>query len=62
MFDLLFFNRFVRKTAFKIETCASVSQSIRRDDWMVSMDLKDMFFQVRYIVSYASISVLCGRT
>ena len=44
--DLSRLNRFVRQTPFKMETCTTVLQAIRKDDWMVSLDLKEAYFQV----------------
>ena len=38
-------NRFVRLSRFCIETSASVLQSLRPGDWMVSLDLQDAYLQ-----------------
>ena len=39
-------NRFVRLSRFHMETLASVLQSLRPGDWMVSLDLQDAYLQV----------------
>ena len=44
--DLSTFNKFVRGTKFRMETNQSVLSSVRKDDWMVSVDLKDAYLQV----------------
>ena len=44
--DLSTLNYFVVKTPFRMETTQSVLRSIRRNDWMVSVDLKDAYLQV----------------
>ena len=44
--DLSTLNRFVTLTPFRMETNVSVLNAIRRDDWMVLVDLKDAYFQV----------------
>ena len=44
--DLSPLNKFIHQTPFKMETCASVLRAIRKDDWMLSLDLKDTYFQV----------------
>ena len=44
--DLSILNKFVEQTPFKMETVQSVLSSIRKDDWMISLDLKDAYFQV----------------
>ena len=44
--DLLRLNRFVRLSRFRMETSASVLQSLRPGDWMVSLDLQDAYFPV----------------
>ena len=44
--DLLLLNLKVLKTPFKMETLQSVLLSVRRGDWMVSIDLKDAYLQV----------------
>ena len=44
--DLSHLNRFVAVTKFKMETVQSVILSVRPDDWMVSIDLKDAYLQV----------------
>ena len=44
--DLSTLNNFVVRTPFRMETTQSVLRSIRRNDWMVSVDLKDAYLQV----------------
>ena len=44
--DLSRLNRFVRLSRFRMETSASVLQSLRPGDWMVSVDLQDAYLQV----------------
>ena len=44
--DLSPLNRFVRQTRFVMETTRSVIASIRRNDFMLSIDLKDAYFQI----------------
>ena len=44
--DLSLLNLKVLKTPFKMETLQSVLLSVRRGDWMVSIDLKDAYLQV----------------
>ena len=44
--DLSFLNQFIMKTKFRMETVQSVLGSIRRNDWMFSIDLKDAYLQV----------------
>ena len=44
--DLSLLNLKVLKTPFKMETLQSVLLSVRRGDWMVSIDLKDTYLQV----------------
>ena len=39
-------NEFVRQTLFKMETTASVLLSVRKDDFLASVDLKDAYFQI----------------
>ena len=41
--DLSTLNKSVVKTKFKLESVQSVLRSIRRNDWMVSIDLKDAY-------------------
>ena len=41
--DLSRLNRFVRLSRFRIKTSASVLQSLRPGDWMVSLDLQDAY-------------------
>ena len=44
--DLRVLNRYVVKTRFRMETVQSVLSAVRRNDWMVSVDLKDAYLQV----------------
>ena len=44
--DLSVLNNFIVKTKFKMETTQSVLRSVRRNDWMVSIDLKDAYLQI----------------
>ena len=44
--DLLALNGFVTLTKFQMETMASVFGSIWKGDWMLSIDLKDAYFQI----------------
>ena len=44
--DLSVFIYFILKTPFKRETSQSVRLSVRQGDWMVSVDLKEAYFQV----------------
>ena len=44
--DLSHLNKFVAGTKFRMETVQSVLSSVRRGDWMVSIDLKDAYLQV----------------
>ena len=44
--DLSTLNLSVVKTRFRMETAQSVLRSVRRDDWMVSIDLKVAYLQI----------------
>ena len=44
--DLFHLNEFVLQTRFKMESNQSVFRSVQKFDWMVSIDLKDAYFQV----------------
>ncbi|XP_066981211.1 uncharacterized protein [Macrobrachium rosenbergii] len=44
--DLWGLNRLIVSTKFHMETSQSVLRSVRRDDWMISVDLKDAYLQV----------------
>ena len=44
--DLSRLNRFVRLSRFRMETSASVLQSLHPGNWMVSLDLQDAYLQV----------------
>ena len=45
--DLSLLHRFIIQTRFKIETSQSVLHAVLRDDWMISIVLKDVYLQVR---------------
>ena len=44
--DLSPLNEFVRQTPFKMETTTSVLLSVRKGDFLASVDLKDAYFQI----------------
>ena len=44
--DLSLLNKYVTVSKFRMETVQSVLTSIRRGDWMISIDLKDAYLQV----------------
>ncbi|XP_066982660.1 uncharacterized protein [Macrobrachium rosenbergii] len=44
--DLSGLNRFIILTKFHMKTSQSVLRSVRRDNWMISADLKDAYLQV----------------
>ena len=44
--DLSPLNKFIQQTPFQMETNVSVLRAIRQDDWMISIDLKDAYFQI----------------
>ena len=44
--DLSPLNGFIRQTPFKMETAATVLSSVRKGDFMASIDLKDAYFQI----------------
>ena len=46
MIDLSHPNGFVLHTPFKMETIVSVLLSVREGDFLVSIDLKDTYFQI----------------
>ena len=49
--DLSPFNEFVQQTPFKMETATSVLLSVRKGDFLASIDLKDAYFQIPVHVS-----------
>ena len=49
--DLSPFNEFVQQTSFKMETAASFLLSVRKGDFLASIDLKDAYFQIPVHVS-----------
>ena len=46
IFDLSTLNLSVDRTPFRMETSQTVLRSVRRNDWMVSIDLKDAYLQI----------------
>ena len=44
--DLSALNAYVHTAKFRMETIATVLSAVRRNDWMVSIDLKDAYFQI----------------
>ena len=44
--DLRSLNKLITKTRFRMETVQSVLSAVGRNDWMVSIDLKDAYLQV----------------
>ena len=44
--DLSVLNRFLSVTHFRMETVSSILESMTADEWMVSVDLQDAYFQV----------------
>ena len=46
MIDLSTLNKAITLTKFKMETPKSVLSSIRKGDWMISIDLKDAYFHI----------------
>ena len=46
IFDLSVLNSFLAVTPFRMETVSSVLESMTEGEWMVSLDLKDAYFQV----------------
>ena len=44
--DLSTLNLNVDQTPFRMETSQTVLRAVRRDDWMVSIDLKDAYLQI----------------
>ena len=49
--DLFPFNEFVQQTPFKMETASSVLLSVRKGDFLASINLKDAYFQIPVHVS-----------
>ena len=58
--DLLLLNLKVLKTPFKMETLQSILLSVRRGDWMVSIDLKDAYLQVPMHPESKKVSLVHG--
>ena len=46
MISLSHLNEFVQLNRFKMETVASVLLSVREGDFLASLDLKDVYFQI----------------
>ena len=44
--DVSRLNKFVVKTRFSMETPQTVQDSLRRGDWMISLDMKDAYFHI----------------
>ena len=44
--DLSALNEFITQTPFRMETASSVLLSVRRGDFLASIDLKDAYFQI----------------
>ena len=42
--DLSTLNKFLKVEKFRMLTTKTVIETIRRDDWMVKVDLKDAYF------------------
>ena len=57
MIDLSPLNEFARQTLFRMETASSVLLSAREGDFLVSIDLKDAYFQIP--VHHSSRKWLC---
>ena len=51
MIDLFHLNKFALQTPFKMETVAFVLLSVREGDFLVSIDLKDSYFQILILQS-----------
>ena len=60
MIDLSHLNEFVLLTPFKMETVASVLLSVREGDFLASIDLKEMYFQITVSVVEEAIEVPVG--
>ena len=46
MIDLSHLKWFVLQTPFKMKTVASLLLSVREEDFLASIDLKDVYFQI----------------
>ena len=44
--DVSKLNKFVTKTKFSMETAQTVREAIGREDWMVTLDMKDAYFHI----------------
>lgn len=44
--DLSALNKYIHTTKFRMETARTVLSAVRKHDWMVSIDLKDAYFQI----------------
>ena len=56
--DLSHLNEFVRQIPFKMETDTSVFLSVRKEDFLASIDLKDAYFQIP-VLGRVSVGVGC---
>ena len=52
-------NQFLKKQHFKMSTIADVIQEVERDDWLISIDLKDAYFHVPIHPSVEIRQILC---
>ena len=66
--DLSVFNKYVKTSSFRMETVQSILLSIRQNDWMASIDLRDAYLQVpihpssqRYLSFYVAQGVFQFR-
>ena len=62
--DLSEVNRYLRVPRFKMETANSIRHSLRRGEWVVSIDLKDAYFHVPLATSARKFTrfVIDGRS
>ena len=44
--DVSRLNKYISKTKFSMETSQSVREAIGREDWMISLDMKDAYFYI----------------
>ena len=55
-------NRLLQRQKFKLEGARMIQDLIQRNDWMVTIDLKDAYLSVQWPKSIASSSGLLGET
>ena len=55
VFDLKLLNHFVRKKKFKMTTSRVVTIALHHGDWIVSVDLKDIYFHIPIHRKYTAI-------